>query len=250
MADYTAKQFDEEGKALEKKLFDRELELLKKMSPEKLKAQAQLELSMIESKDPNAPVEYYPNQDYVKKNLKPENVPMGSLRALAAAQRTAEKAGVLSKDAAQYMLANALVEGRPNDFGVNENIYPGSNPRVKDIVKRMGVEHMTQAPKLTAEQQSYLKTLNLPTPYKEGDIVIKPKEGDPKGNAKLAATMFAIKASQTSNAEDAIRAWNGKGPATDLHLAKVKEAHRMLQDPKNAAVIRAYQRALQYSDEE
>lgn len=206
-------------------------------------------------------LQYYPSQKYVDKNLKGENVPLSDLVALATAQRKAEQVGVLSPEVARYMLANALVEGRfskasdknmgsiSGDFGVRDgNVFHGANANVKTVINALGIGEETKPPIIDDATRTMLNTAfpgksSAVPVYNKTDVVMKPSE-KPEWNATLATAILGIKSRESTDAEDAIRRWNGSGKGAENHLKKVQEAHRMLQDPKNAAVLQAYQKAL------
>lgn len=217
--------------------------------------------------NPTAPhtFSYYPNQDYIDKNLAPEKYPAANLEILAKAQAKAEKLGILSPETARYMLANALVEGpkRATDFGVNgidEHAPEGS--KVRKIFDTMGLTQVASEAKNRAAQWNTFITNTSPAQLRANVMIqneskdrlaVTPKTDsvekgmtfeDIQFNADLAATILGIKASKGGAPEDAIRRWNGAGKGAENHLAKVQRTMEMLNHPKNAAIMRFYQQAL------
>ena len=74
----------------------------------------------------NQYVPYWPTEDYINPTKRNKGTPWGamqvpvdSLRALARSEAIANVNGILDRDTSKYYLPSALVEGRWNDYGVN-----------------------------------------------------------------------------------------------------------------------------------
>jgi len=213
-------------------------------------------------------VPYYPNEKYIARNLAPEKFPLSSLRELAYAQRDAVKAGVLPSTLAQMMLPNALIEGRPDDFGVNEGFgYPPS-PETDRRMQLMGLRVAQNDPKRlknspefqsdvakyglqgAAERDHARQVQNYDVERMPGysyNYVDDGEQRNPRVAARLAALVLAQKA-KSFGEENAIERWNGKGRVMNgpdvadskNHVRKVTEMQRMLAHPKNQTLRDIY----------
>ena len=113
-------------------------------------------------------VNFYPSKDYISKNQAPHQVPMAALENLAKAHALANVKKLYPPGVSDYALAQALVEGRPHDFGVNEvNINWGSAPTSKfteinnqknELQKQADL--ISQKSSLTSQDRETFRTLN------------------------------------------------------------------------------------------
>jgi len=204
---------------------------------------------------------FYPNQDYIKRNLAPEQYGEIDLKTLAQAQREAVKAGVLNPEVAKYFLPNVLTEGsaRSGNYGLSFPYYSekGGDPYA-NIAKKLGLEPKVSGPQgyrymyKTGPKPEY-KTIPPNTTYylpkktftEQGDFYygqsMTPDER--LYNAKLAAMILSTKG---KTPEEAIKAWNGIGAGAENHLKKVQALNDALQNlPENKAIYKKYQELLQ-----
>lgn len=186
-------------------------------------------------------VPYYPQQRYIDKNLAPETMPVESLRALAKAQREATEKGFLRPEVADLMLANTLTEGRPDDFGVNDDVNP------KSRAYSMVAPH-------EAARAEFVKGINFGDAITDSDLeglerqaAQKQSKYDWRGHnaAKAAAILsdkqtLADKIRPGGDPMEVIKLWNGTGPLTERHAARVSVVQELLSHPKNAAIKQLY----------
>ena len=211
---------------------------------------------------PNA-LAYYPNENYIRKNWKPEQVPEGALRALAKAQVMAQRNNVLPPELAANLLPNSLVEGRfaseeggPADFGFNFFGYPHA-PEHENAMMKMGLKvgASNYPPKnVTAnwgddEWDKWSRKQPKLDVYKvdKGYTLNEDDYSDPSHTEDAAAKMAAIALAHKAKLygqDKAIERWNGQGPGARNHVRKVEEMARMLNHPKNALLRQAYEQML------
>lgn len=224
---------------------------------------------------------YYPNEGYLKKNLKPESIPVEYLSALAKAEKLARQSGVLSQKVADAFLANALVEGRfqnshaTQPFGFNSYGYPVT-PQRTDRFKKMGISIgpyvSAEAPpesdnwdmaqwdlweerKKRAAKPMHQIGIGQENPdemlEQSAYIVQRNAPGiNPEFYAKMAAITLAEKAALYGE-DRAVERWNGKGVAKNFkgkvvanannHAKKVSEMMKMLAHPSNLSLMNQYQ---------
>ena len=210
---------------------------------------------------------FSPSQRYLAEKLKPESISEADLKALAAAEARAAATGVMHPDLERYFLANALVENRPGDYGVNDAVapvdkvvdfaplqdahsthpamsrkqYESSSP-LADIADKMGLKGYAT----TETNPDFFKPPMASRPYSTTRSVNFDSRGmagvpaQENRMADVAAAMLASKAVGRS-ADEAVERWNGAGPGAKNHLAKVKEAHTLLTHPSNREMWTAYQ---------
>lgn len=183
--------------------------------------------------------DYYPDPSYIKKKWKPEKIPAESLQALANAEVTAVRQGVLSPNVAQQFLPNALAEGRSTqeedergngtsaDFGFNSMQYNRS-PVIDDKIRLMGLNAIVGSPDITYNDRHGYVPANL-----RSDMV------DPSVSARMAAIMLSHKASLYGE-DKAVERWNGQGQMALNHARKVGVLSQMLNHPSNNAILNAY----------
>ena len=185
---------------------------------------------------PNADyLEYYPNEEYLRKNWAPERIPLDSLRALAAAQRMAVKAKVLSPFLADKFLPNILIEGRHGSPGMetdDDTMRASYNPNIETS---FGVRSDMQYSRQMIENMRRMGY----EPQGGTDM-----DFEPYPRALSAAAMLGEK-ERIYGEGLAIERWNGIGPLAKKHVRKVDEMSRMLAHPKNQALRDAYQTLLQ-----
>jgi hypothetical protein len=203
---------------------------------------------------------FYPNQDYIKRNLAPEQYGEVDLKALAQAQREAVKAGVLNPEVAKYFLPNVLTEGsaRSGNYGLSFPYYSekGGDPYA-NIAKKLGLEHKVSGPQgyrymyKTGPKPEY-KTIPPNTTYYLPKKTFTEQGGFYYGqsmtpderlyNAKLAAMILSTKG---KTPEEAIKAWNGIGAGAENHWKKVQALQDALRLPQNADLMKKYNELLQ-----
>ena len=238
-------------------IFDNSLNLQRKLMKEQLDRKEQEKLIA----EKGAAYNFYPSQDYLKKNLAPEQYGEVDLKTLAQAQREAVKAGVLNPEVAKYFLPNVLTEGsaRSGNYGLSFPYYSekGGDPYA-NIAKKLGLKPEVSGPQgfrymyKTGSKPEY-KTIPPNTTYylpkktftEQGDFYygqsMTPDER--LYNAKLAAMILSTKG---KTPEEAIKAWNGIGAGAENHLKKVQALNDALQNlPENKAIYKKYQELLQ-----
>lgn len=173
-------------------------------------------------------IPFVPNEKYAARNWAPERVSRNTLQALASAHKQAVAQDVLSPDLASMLLANTLVEGRP-DFGVVSKIDAAKDPHMAEMAKRMGIQSVDAEGKLYA-----------PIPHDPES----PNDFAAEHNAKLAAVILAEKAARSKTQAETLRRWSGVGPMARHHARKVANMQRMLNDPSNALVRSIYSQLL------
>lgn len=181
---------------------------------------------------------FTPSKKFIEKGWAPNTFPKESVRAAARATRAAVDAGVLTEELARYVLPNLLTENRAEDFGVNNGHWPsGANRAVGKIMKALGLDDTI------AKSDVGNETIE----YKKGDVVVKPKRDSTlEGmdyNARLMTAVLGVKAanSKSGTPEEAVQRWNGAGPLSRNHLAKVLETASLLKDPANAEIVKLFQ---------
>lgn len=216
------------------------------------------------------PYSFYPSQDYIKRNLAPEQYFENDLAALARAQREAVKSGVMTPEVAKYFLANILTEGtkRSGNYGLSFPYYSqsGADP-YKEAAKKMGI-----TPEIAGSEGRPYAYRIVPNPNVPGKFDVKewrtvppnapfyePRNAfDAKGNfnygdksysaedrlynAKLAAMILGSKGKVP---QEAITAWNGIGAGAENHWKKVQALQDALQLPQNASLLKRYNELLQ-----
>ena len=206
---------------------------------------------------------FFPNQKYVTRNLKPEQIQLDTLRQIAKAQARAVNQGIMSEDEAKYFFATQLIEARKLDFGMSDTIRftPKRNPYAQDAIK-MGLEpqHNFWAPNKTDTPLEYsshrVAGVNYGMPAEDSDSPFHPKYIQHRQeNANLAALWFAIKG-RGKTREEGAEAWNGKGKVinkatgqviadSSTHLRKVIEMYNMLHAPINKNIMDTWQQEYQ-----
>lgn len=163
-------------------------------------------------------VPYYPQQRYITENLAPDlGITRAQLEALAEANQTAIKSGLMSPALAAKMLPTLLTE---NASGINAWGY-ADTPKYRDILTKAGLPPT-------------LKEINKMDLSDDYAVNIR--------NAKLMHAMMAAKA-QIYGEDKAIERWNGRGTAragyadAANHARKVAELEVLLQHPKNAEMM-------------
>lgn len=219
---------------------------------------------------------FYPNEGYLRRNWAPEQIPVESLQALAAAQAMAEAQGILPPSLAAMLLPIAITEGRWGDFGVNQYGYPPTPERDARIQKMgMTVGDFKPAPGVPPESENWsLAEWDL---WEEGNarklaeqnpadvLRYQEKTGDgrfvpgalPTGyvwedydnprldiGAKMAAIVLREKMDQYGP-DLAVERWNGKGQSgkntsSKQYVRKVQRVRDMLDHPSNAEFRKAY----------
>lgn len=190
-------------------------------------------------------IPFFPSRDYETRNWAPETISSDSLRALASAQATAEKSGVLSRGLASQLLPIAMTEGW-DKFGVVDGYmgYP-ANPRRDATMEKMGLRMAN------SDDPEILKKWSDGQRDTVDGYRLAPHAGVDQ-YAKLAAAVLAEKAKLYGEG-NAVERWNGKGRATEEfygeavqadsanHARKVAEAARMLKRPGNAQLRNTYE---------
>jgi hypothetical protein len=163
-------------------------------------------------------VPYYPQQRYITENLAPDlGITRSQLEALAQANQTAIKSGLMSPALAAKMLPTLLTE---NATGIKSWGY-ADTPKYRDILTKAGLPPT-------------LKEINAMKLSDDYDLEVR--------NAKLMHAMMAAKA-QNYGEDKAIERWNGQGTAKGgyanaaNHARKVTELETLLQHPKNAEMM-------------
>lgn len=181
---------------------------------------------------------YYPSQRYAAKKLAPEKMDTSSVTSLAKAAKIARDQGLLRNDVIDLLLPNLMVEGRAGDYGVNTVELPNSK-KAAGLIKALGindsfVKNMTG--RLEAiPQMEYSEVSGL-----NG----KAAAGKQDHNAKLVIAAMSQKQDTATAkhgpevaADRIIQLWNGAGPLSERHRARVIEADQMLKtDPTNKKI--------------
>lgn len=193
---------------------------------------------------------FFPNQSYFDKGWAPESIPASSLQALAKAESLAVKNGVLSPALAQKFLANALVEGHTGGQATETVDAGEEGPGSPEHV----IGKTTTAPMFGADFLGYtgptvqrnMKAMGLTTSgdadlysANQGAGFMPGKPFDAYSNARIAAVILAEKA-RLYGEDKAVERWNGQGPGAVRHAAKVDTMTQMLSDPRNKALMDAY----------
>lgn len=181
---------------------------------------------------------YYPSQRYADKKLAPEKMDTSSVTSLAKAAKIARDQGLLRNDVIDLLLPNMMVEGRVGDYGVNRVELPNSK-QATGIIKALGIDN------------SFVKGITgrleaIPQmEYSEvSGLNGKAAAGYQDHNAKLVIAAMSQKQSTASakhgpevTADRIIQLWNGTGPLSERHRARVLEADQMLKtDPTNKGI--------------
>lgn len=162
-------------------------------------------------------VPYYPQQRYITENLAPDlGISRNQLEALAEANQTAIKSGLMSPTLAAKMLPTLLTE---NASGIRAWGYSDTK-KYRDILTKAGLPPT-------------LKEINEMDLSDNYDVQLR--------NAKLMHAMMAAKA-QIYGEDMAIERWNGKGTSIKgadaaNHARKVAELEVLLQHPKNEEIM-------------
>lgn len=132
--------------------------------------------------DPAAPLPYYPHSRYIDRNMAPEKtLTYGDVEALGSAAKLAESTGVLPAGSGPTMLAHAMVEGHPGNYGVNPNSFPATATRLARY-KNMGlsVTDLTDPAEQAARQYDsvdYHPETKAPTYYRHSTESVGPVAG-------------------------------------------------------------------------
>lgn len=213
---------------------------------------------------------FYPNQDYIRKNLAPEQYFENDLAALAKAQREAVKSGVMTPEVAKYFLANVLTEGtkRSGNYGLSFPYYsPSGADLYKEAAKKMGISPKVAGPEGRPYDYRIVPSSSTPGKFEVKERRTVPPNAtfyeprntfDEKGhfnyvdksysaedrlyNAKLAAMILGSKGKVP---QEAITAWNGIGAGAENHWKKVQALQDALNLPQNAALMKKYNEFLQ-----
>lgn len=180
------------------------------------------------------PLPFWPSDRHVKFSQAPEQtLNTNAVASIAAARRLAEETGVLTPELGDHLLPIAMVEGWGTGMGVRGDQGFYASRRFLGALEKMGLK----------ENEDYR------TYYKKGEKFIMPGGGKEENMPRMAAVILGEKASLKHVKGDlleAIKAYNGKGKATeyvygdavpadvDVYLAKVQAARRLLDHPLNA----------------
>ncbi len=216
--------------------------------------QMQMQMQKIEAAEPTDPFEpvlFSPSQKYINEGLEQERTLTGEdIASIAAAHKRAVERGVLSPQLAEHLLPMAMVEGWGSALGVRTGgkveIDPDvgfyASQRFKHSLSEMGLEEgkdyfTYQAKDKTNKMQNYIQPL--------------------QGSAAMSAAILGEKSKLKvagGTLEGALKAYNGKGKATEYvlgdpvpadtkkYLAKVLEAKRLLAHEANAKIRNYYGR--------
>jgi len=199
---------------------------------------------------------FFPNQQYIKRNWKPEQIRFDTIKQIARAQARAVDQKIMTEDAAKYFFATQLIENRPLDFGMTDSLIFNAkrNPYEKDAMK-MGLvpQHNYWAPDKTGtplEYSSHRNDFSRPALGTSADPSHPNYLQHRQDNANLAALYFAIKG-RGKTPEQGAEAWNGKGQVrveggkvvadSSNHLRKVQEMWQLLNDPINKNIMETWQ---------
>lgn len=216
------------------------------------KAEAQERLQSVEKAEPadlSAPIPFYPSRKSLTQD--PEMSLTGAdVSSIAAAQKRAVERGVLSPKLAEYMLAIAMTEGHSARMGVISgnptNIDPDAgfyaSQRFKHSLSEMGLE----------EGKDYF-TYRAKDRSNKMQNYIQPLQGSPAMAAAILGEKAKLQIAGGTD-EGAIKAYNGKGKATEYiygkeipadtkrYLAKVLEARELYSHPSNASIVGYHKR--------
>lgn len=203
----------------------------------------------------NQNVPFYPSRAYLDRNWAPEHLPRPALAALAQAQSTAQKEGILPPALAQQMLPMALVEGWPESFGVVDGRYGyPANPRRDELVRRMGFTIAN-----SDDPRLIKKWAQVHRDTRDG-YQINPMMQTERGYTQMAARMVPLILAEKARLYGegkAVERFNGRGRAVEEvygdtvqadsanHARKVAEAGRMLKNPANAHIAALYRGLLE-----
>lgn len=176
---------------------------------------------------------YYPQQRYIDENLAPDrDVTNMQLEALAEANQTARKSKLMSPKLLDAMLPTLLVEGASGTRGWG---YPDT-PAFNDILTKAGLSVANGKIQTPLDRQK-----NSPDYYGTPITDYEYKLHD----AKMMHAMMAAK-EKVYGTDLAIERWNGEGKSArgadaKNHARKVDETTRLLEDTKNAPMVKQWQ---------
>lgn len=188
------------------------------------------------------PVPFYPSDSYLQKKLAPEKtIGRNEMERLAQARFKAIDMGVLDKNLADYMLPIAMVEGRPDSYGITHDNEFYASPHARRVFSQMGlaVEDVTNTPARNREEaKSQSRGADDAPPLvmfknKRGEKMITLNESARDFKPELMAAILAIKAKGAQSPEDAVERWNGGGAQARHYRGKVQQARKMLDHPSN-----------------
>lgn len=175
-------------------------------------------------------IPFYPSDRHIQKNFAPEQtLNETELQRLANARHRALEYGVLTPELANYMLPIAMVEGRPESYGVSHDNRFYASPTNRRIFAQMGLRASGNDAPLELVKDA------------RGDRFFQLTEAAKDYKPELMAAILAIKAQGAPTPETAIERWNGAGAQARNHRAKVVRARELLQHPKNAGLLEAWQ---------
>lgn len=195
--------------------------------------------------DPKDTVPFIRDKRYIDKNLAPERIPTMSVQALANQARLAVASGILRKDVAEYMLPNLMIEGRANDYGVNDVDILELPKKVRET---LGLDEDIKAGKINvmaysekdgkphrvyAKETYPLGTINFnATSHNNQDAAAKLKVAALANKQATAKRIYG----EAATAEQVIGLWNGTGADSRRHVSRVVAAAGLLSNPRNQQI--------------
>lgn len=191
------------------------------------------------------PFPFYPSDKHLQKNLAPEKT-LGrkELERLKSARNKAIEMEVLDPELADYMLPIAMVEGRPNSYGIMHDNKFYASPTNKRLFAQMGIpledlskhyDRGEEVPQNTAPPFYIAKD-------KRGDKFIHFGQGADQYKPELMAVILAIKNQGSSGIHETLERWNGAGEQARHHREKVMRASELLDHPKNLELMKSWRR--------
>jgi hypothetical protein len=233
-----------------------------------------MQMAMMEDSADKPPLimhDFMPHQGYADKKWAPEKINDADLRALARAEARASHTKIMPPETLKYFLANALVENRSGNYGVNPPELTVGKDRFATAANALGIkpklflaEYNSPAipanPALGLEgvparhdpaRSQYLLAGVAPG-YQFTFDQEKGTQDERNHNALMAAMILANKRGGTP--QEVYTAWNGAGRIVDKatgkvvadannHWAKVSAMESALNSmPANQKVVLAYKR--------